>query len=489
MKWFVRCVQGLIVTTPLVLFVWLVAQEWVPSGVFVVERTAGQMSPFIDALLPDARVKGPLVDADGNTVETITGDPAFFFVHPHRSFETVEAEVWFKNHGVPIVELGGLANEQPEVYDLHPLQNLMIDKSSWLRLEEDGLVLLQRTPTYASVNDFLSHPPPRGEVATYQYTLTTPYRLEAYEPTYVSQSLDLSLRGSHEFKTYVKNETLSLDFAYMDMNRDEGADGINVVVFAEDGRLVGEARADDDGNVGDDQKATGLRHVILSVPQLPEGVYKVEWRVSRDIFLRTLTTSQSKLVFVNSLFLGDEVGYRETASPLTFWTEGKALAFSTRHAQGVQDVRIGALSLSVSEPYKRFSAESMEEGILPVTSPRRDMEIQTDAHVAFAIDMYFNPDPVRLRYNTDLDRLGVNYMIAEYSSPEVMGDWMVAHVTFDVDSLVLKDKTWKFVFSVSGVSETQTSLDVGRIRMNWYRDAVAWWDDVEPLIGVFRTKK
>ena len=489
MKWFVRCVQGLIVAAPLVLFVWLGVQELVPSGVFVAERTADETSPFIDALLPDARVEGPEMDADGDMVETITGDPAFFFVHPHRSFETVEVEVWFKNHGVPIVELGGLANEQPEAYDLHPLQNLMIDKSSWVRLEQDGLVLLQRTPLFATVKDFLSNPPPRGEVSTYQYTLTTPYHLEGYEPSYTSQSLDLSLRGFHEFKTYIKNETLSLDLAYMDMNRDEGADGINAVVFAEDGRMVGEARADDDGNVGEDQKATGLRHVVLSIPQLPEGVYKVEWRASRDIFLRTLTTSQSKLVFVNSLFLGDEVGYRETVSPLTFWTEGKALAFSTRHAEGVQEVTIGAQSLSVTEPYKRFFAEVTEEGILPVTSPRRDVEIQTDAHVAFAQDMYFNPDPVRLRYNTDVDRLGVNYIIAEYTSPEVMGDWTIARVTFDADTLVLKDKTWKFVFSVTGVSETQTSLDIGRIRMHWYRTPATWWDDLEPLVGIFQSAK
>lgn len=484
MNGLVRCIQLIIFLIPIGLFGWLSVQELVPSGVFVAERISYETSPFIDILLPDSRVDRPVEDEAGDVVERVIGDPAFFYAHPHRGFDTVEAEIWFKNNGVPIVELGGLAGLEPEAYDLHPLQNLMIDGSSWKRLEKDGLVLLQRNPTYTSVASFLLNPPIRREIATYQYTLDTPFRLEDYVPTYSTRTLDVSLRGFHEFKTYIRDETFSLDIGYMDMNRAEGPDGISLVVFAEDGRMVGEARADDDGDVADDQSATGLRHVVLSIPQLPEGTYKVEWRASRDIFLRTVTTAQSKLVFVNNLFLGDEVGYREPAQPLTFWTEGKSLAFTTRHKEGVQDVTVGDAVLTVSEPYKRFVKEVEAEGIVSVTSPSRDLEIQTDAHVALAEDMYFNPDPVRLRYNTNLDRSGVNYIIAEYTSPDADGPWTVAHVTFDAHTLLLNDKTWKFAFSVPGVAELGTSLDVGRIRMHWYRPPAEWWSAVEPFVGV-----
>ena len=87
----------LIAAVPAALFGWLLTQELVPSGTFQVRHAVGERSPFIDRLLPDARVirSGTIVD-----------EPVTFFVHPHRSFDEVDVEVAFKNHGAPIVELG-----------------------------------------------------------------------------------------------------------------------------------------------------------------------------------------------------------------------------------------------------------------------------------------------------------------------------------------------------------------------------------------------
>src|SRR3990167_1236856 len=102
----VRFVQAILWIIPTALFLWLLNNELVPSGAFAVERAANGRSPFLDRLLPDARLREAEQDQDGDWVIPIIGDPAFFFAHPHRDFETIEAEVWFKNTGVPIVELG-----------------------------------------------------------------------------------------------------------------------------------------------------------------------------------------------------------------------------------------------------------------------------------------------------------------------------------------------------------------------------------------------
>lgn len=471
-----RLAQLLIIAIPLAAFAWLLNQEIVPSGVFVVRHAVGEASPFIDELLPDARV-----DEHG----VITDDPVFFFVHPHRHFDQVEAEVWFKNDSVPIVEIGALGNVEAQSYDLHPLQNLIVDNLGWFRLEKDGLVLLQREQTYRGIDEFLADPPAVSEVATYQTSLTEPYVLPGYAPSSVSRVVDVSLRGFHEFKTYVKNETLSFDFAYMDMNRDDGADAITVVVTNADGVPVADARASDDGDIEDDARATGLRNVTVSAAGLPEGVYKVAMQGSRDIFWRTITTTQQKVTFLNNVFLGDEVGYQAEPRRVTFWTEAKHLSFATRHVEGLQTVVAGASSyaLVVDEPYKRFALDVADEGVTFVSAERGDLEVTTDGHVAFSPDMYFNPDPVRLTYNTDLDRLGVNYVLAEYVSPERVGEWYVARATFDTSALVLDEGAWKFVISTPGIKDLGASLTVGRIDMIWTREPFHWSNLYEYVAG------
>ncbi len=472
----VRLIQLLIVAIPVVAFAWLLNREIVPSGVFVVRHAVGEASPFIDELLPDARV-----DEDG----VITDDPVFFFVHPHRHFDAIEAEVWFQNASVPIVELGALGNVEAQAYDLHPLQNLVIDNLGWARLEKDGLILLQREAVYRGIDEFLADPPPVSEIATYHASLAKPYVLPGYAPSTATRVVDVSLRGFHEFKTYVKDETLSFDFAYMDMNRDDGSDAVTVVVTDADGVPVTDARASDDGDVDDDARATGMRHVTVSAEGLPEGAYKVAMQGSRDIFWRTITTTQQKVVFLNNVFLGDEVGYQPTPRRVTFWTEAKRLSFATRHAEGLQTVVAGASSdaLVIDEPYRRFALDVEEDGVVFVSAERGDLEVTTDGHVAFSPDMYFNPDPARLTYNTDLDRLGVNYVLAEYTSPEQVDGWYVARATFDTSALVLDQDAWKFVVSTPGIRDLGASLIVGRIDMIWKREPFHWRDLYEYVAG------
>ena len=470
MKIFVRLIQLLIVSVPIALFAWLLNRELVPTGTFAVRHEVADASPFVDRLLPDARV-----DLAGN----ITDDPAFFFVHPHRSFDTVDAEIWFKNDKAPIVELGALGNVEAQAYSLQPLQNLMIDNLGWLRLEKGGKVLLQRTLAYKSIDDFLASPPPVSKVATYHADIGKPFVLDGYVPTSDTQSVGVSLRGAHEFKTYVKDETLSLDIWYMDMNRDEGADPVTLVVTNADGVAVGDARATDDGDISASSNGSSMRHVALRIPGLPEGAYKVQMQAGRDVFWRTISTTQQKMVFLNTLFLGDEVGYKDVSDPIVMWTEAKHLSFATRHVEGLQSVgtALSSSRLAIDEPYKRFELNVREPGVVAVSTERGDLEVTADGHVAFDPKMYFNPDPVRLTDQTDLDALGVDYVYATYVSPRKVGDpdttvgtgWYVASATFDAKKIVLDKGAWKFVFSVPGIRAAGGTVSVKSINLTMSR--------------------
>ena len=464
-----RIAQIIILSVPVILFSWLLRQELIPSGSFIVSRSVDEISPFIDQLLPEIRVEEVGEDTDGDLVQGIIDDPVFFFVHPHRGFDSIETQIWFKNDSVPIIEFGGLAQEQGQIYDLKPLQNLLIDDSDWSRLEKNGVTLLQREYKYETVADFLVDPPDRHEIATYHYSLTRPYIIDGYSPSSEIQEIDVSLRGFHQFKTYIKDESLNFRISYMDMNRAEGPDGFSVIVFNEAGEPVGSSHALDDKNTSDNAEPSDLNEIEINIPDLPEGVYKIELRAERDIFFRLFETTQQKVVFLNNLYLGDDIAWKDVSRPVSFWTQAKHLAFTTQHASGVQEVQIGSGDVAVDDPYERYQYNVPEDGVVKVVVPKSDMIVHTDGHIAFAPEQFFNPDPVRLREYTDLDALGVNYVIANYTSPRKQGNWTVANATFDTKKLFMDEGSWKFTFSTPSISDFDGRVDIGKIEMVWKR--------------------
>ncbi len=466
MIFFTRLAQLILIAIPIAVMGWLLNMWFVPSGVFLVEHEVGQSSPFIDELKPETRVSDISETEEGESVQAIEADPAFFFLHPHRQdfFDEVVFEVWFQNASLPIVELGGLAGVNPETYTLYPLHNRLIDESTWNRIDEDGLVLLQREETYGSLADFFADPPSRDEVAVYRTSFDVPYRIEEYQPTSSIQTIDASLRGHHEFKTYIKNETLSFTFHYMDMNREEGEDVVQVTVFNEQGQPVAEARAGDDGNASDDAVVGyGLKELNLVAYRLPEGVYKVVMNTTRDVFFRDIQTPQQKVVFLNTLFIGDEIGYREPSEGATIYTESKRLRFQTRHAEGVQTITAGDQSLDIAQPYEWYTLTFIDEGLESMVVPVGDVEIVTEGKFSFSPSQYFNPDPVSLNAYTTIEQLGVDYVLAQYQSPRQEGDWLVATVPFDVTDLYEEDQTWKFSFSTPLIEELGAKLLIHRI--------------------------
>lgn len=492
MKLLTRLIQSVLILIPVGILVWLVQQQFVPSGVFVVKHSIEDTSPFIERLLPDARVR-PLVQQGQEWIQEIVGDPVFFFVHPQRAFDRATFEVWFNNTDVPIVEFGGLARTNPEAYDLQPMQNLLIDQSTWPRLEEQGTILLQRHPTYDSLQAFVTNPPAADRVAVYHTDRLPSFRLPDYQATPDERTLVVSLRGHHEFKTYVKDEVLSVRFEYMDMNRDEGADPVILTVFDEQGRPVGSARGDDDGDVSALARPSGMRSVELSVPGLSEGVYKLVFDVSRDVFIRKIKTPQQRLVALNTVYLADEVAYREPAQVAALFTTAKRIQAQTRHADGVQTVHVGEQTLAIEQPYTLYTLddhrasrnlESFAHGLTDVRPERGDVELILDQPAAFAPEMFFNPEPTRLHFYTDLDQDGIDYIIADYTSPERRGDWFVAKMDVDLSKLrfetkypelrFFRDGNWKFVFSSPGIQDLQAHLDIKAINITFQGRAIGW---------------
>jgi hypothetical protein len=474
-----RLIQCLIIITPVVVFGWLAHQWLIPSGVFAVSYEMGDRSSFIDELKPSERVGDP-THINGEGIQAIIDDPAFFFLHPHRPFEQIDIEVWFQNEDLPLVEIGALTVDHPERYTMRSLHNKTIDDSSWSRIDEDGYVLLQRHPIYTSVTEFKNNPPDRTKVATYRTELQTPYRITDYRPSSSIKTFDVSLRGHHEAKTYIKDETLLLTVDYMDMNRDEGDDVVSIIVFNEAGQPVAEARKNDDGNTSNDAVPSGLQRLTLEVPGLQEGVYKLVFNATRDIFFRKMFTPQQKFVFLNMVYLGDEVAYREPGEGARFWTNGEYIRFQTRHAEGIQTVSIGEKTVDIIEPHEWYSSINTQ-GVVEVNVPAGDVEMHLGGKIAFNQSQYFNPDTVALSAYTPLEELDVDYVLANYTSPRIEGDWLVGLVSFSSDELFEEeDGTWKISFSTPFVRERNTQVLIHQLNI-WFYRAQGDWKDMSQL--------
>ncbi|PJA47509.1 hypothetical protein CO172_01085, partial [Candidatus Uhrbacteria bacterium CG_4_9_14_3_um_filter_36_7] len=87
MKWLL--IKIIIICFPLMLFLWIFWQNLVPTGAFKIIYPIGTTSSFIDPIVPKLRVSDLIGLQDGSKVQQITGDPTYFFIHPHRSFKTV----------------------------------------------------------------------------------------------------------------------------------------------------------------------------------------------------------------------------------------------------------------------------------------------------------------------------------------------------------------------------------------------------------------
>jgi len=470
MKW-QTLIKALIICTPLALFFWLLVVDLNPSGQFVIGTNVDERSPYLDRLLPDARALGVHSSADG-VYTPVIGEPTYLAVHQPGAYDELTVELTFQNTAQPILELGLIVNDDPIQYTLEPMENRMIDTSSWTRLEQDGTTLLQRVKTYDSIEAFKENPPERKVVATYHAQLDEPYREAAYLGSNTLTTVSASLRGYHEYLTYIKNEPLLLQAAFMDMNRQYGADPVELLAVNETGEIVGSMSVADDGETQSTQKGSTLQNVSLVVPNLPEGVYKVILKADRDIFFRTLTTRQRYMSFVGPVFVGDEVGYHQAASPVKFFTDGKHLSFETYHADAAQAVTIGSRELLLPEAQVRYDVDVAEAGLVAVSAAAGDFFMTGDGFTAFSRTAFFNPNPVKLNWNTNLDDLGVNFIFSNYTPPTLKGNWKIARATFKIPDELKQKKNLKLVLAAPGIETLQNEVRVHRFELTFTRPAL-----------------
>ena len=459
------------------------------TGLLTTASDLSRPAPFISEPKPSDRLK-EYIQAEHEVTHQLIGSPVYVDLTPPSDFSAIDMIVHYTNAGQRVVELGALSSSLDEQFVLKAVENSLLDGLSWPRVASGELTVLQRTHNYTSLDEFFRRPPDRSRIATFHASADgLPFHIPNYAPLDKDRTVAISLRGSHRMLTYVKDEPLSFSFSVQDMNRQEGADPVFVSVYR-DGVDTPMTRVilQDDGNTRDDQRSSSLRTIAVFVPNPEPGLYKIEFTTTADVFIRTLTTRQKKLVFEDHVYAGDHVGYSaEEIPPLVIWTDGKQVSARTAHPESLQTIVVDKKSVQVNQVNTDFVTLT-DGGFFPVTLPKRDLLLLGDRVFAFSADEWFDPLPYPIEWFTskeDLDRAGIDYILMAYEPPAVHGATKTAIAVFDQKKLArTKDGAFRFVIAAPGIADTHEDLQIKDVTFTMRRSSISlqnFWQEVSAL--------
>lgn len=468
--------------------VWLVAANLVPSGVFIARWRPGKASALIGPIVPESRLLPLNVSADGTSYASLVDEPVNFDVRLPAAFDTATVSITVA--GDPkVVEIGGLASRETWTNDLRPAANTIIDYLVWPKTAGNGLTLYQREKKFASVEDFLKNMPSSG-VAAYRADVGSLIKLPGYVPTASMRTYKTAFRGAGSIKAYLQNERLDFRFSVQEVNRHDGADGFTASASLGNERIARAAYADD-GNDGADGKLSGLRELRLYTDKPVTGIVKIDLPAGDDVVFRQTSTAQQKFVFVNRFYAADNVGYLKEPAAFSVVTNGRRLYATTAHPEAFQKIAAGGASLTVDDLNKPFNVSTAEEvrksGVVSISAPYGDLRLETAGLFAFSREAFFNPDPLPMTWETDVEKDGIDYIITSYVPPEKIGEWRTASATFALNKLSVVSRAANFTVSVPGIAIQQKELRIAAIDVELRRKPLAPGDIWPSLVKMWRS--
>jgi hypothetical protein len=399
-----------------------------------------------------------------------------------RSFDAVDVTVEYDNPDHPFVEFGVVTSQEPWAVALYPMENRIIDEAllTWDRKERaDGLIVLQRSPTYESVDAFVDHPPTDMAVGIYQYTLTPEYHDANYTPQEGQVVIDRLLRGRHTFITYIKDETLHAEFDLRDMNREFNDDTVTARVYHADELIVEQILADD-GVTSATGALSEKRTLTIDLTGLPEAAYRIELIATDDIVIEQLRTAQHKFVVQNHLFVINNEEYRSAFPEIntdatTVSVSAEKLTVHSDHATGVQEITIGEEQLAIAKTSAPHIWVRPQESDVPayrrLTTPKNDVIVDTKGFFAFTEDSFFDPNYgiEQMNETTTLDELDA-ILYRNYDSPIVTHGTAVQTQHIALEGVSGDRKHLLFVLSAPGIDREHRMLTVRSVKFTFTRD-------------------
>ena len=443
------------------LVLWVIGNYLVPGGQVVYSWQPGKSGAFVSGLSPEQRVS---LNAQGEW--ELVGGPAYFSVRTTRPYRSLDLTIKYRQAASQLAEVGLLTDGLLKRYSLQPLYNRVIDTlwqdPAWSKTEDQGLVLLQRHRLYNTVSDFLAHPPKSNEVAAYNYRWPEPTKIKDYQS---GQGYDwrYPLVGTVEMLTYIKKETLQVQLAVVDFHKNNVVDEAVLELRNEQGELIATEKLA--GTLPVEPNKPELKQLTMIKKDLPEGLYRLNWRASDEIQINRLLTTQSKLTFVSRLKFGS------FNQAIKVQVAGPNLKASTAEPSDLQVIKVASSSLAIDQSYHNFSWE------LPCLKTACEL-VTAKGGLILATNGYFAPEP-RALIRPAVAKIDsffrltpqINYIIARYQPPKTENGWQVATIHFDVNGVYNNEGRFGFLLDApempTGANLTIGSIEARLSGSNW----------------------
>lgn len=464
-----KIIKIILILIPIITLAWLINRHYAFGGELVIKHDFSKKSAFISELYPSSRIKEISRDEQGRYYQSIINEPVYFDLKMPRTFDQAVIRIKYKNSDIPIWNLGVQQSPIEGQYLLKPVENkildqLIADKIHWSTLEYNETIVIQRNyagKNYETVKDFLNNLP-QSNLAVYHYDLNQDYLISGYKKASNKTIINQSIRGSHQIYTYIKDEPLDFIFTVQDINRHSDSDNLKILVSQKD-KIIYQTELSDDGYTEETGPATDKREVKIFLPSLAEGVYKIDLQTTDDLFIRRIETSQKFVVFKNKVYLAESDEYSgsfkgmETV-PAAVYSNGKKIIAETSHMRSLQTLEIAGQPLDITKPHQKFKLvlpEIPNKEVYKIIAPKNDVMIITNGVLSFSSESFFDPLVKAIDETTDVSGEEINYIVANYASPEEDNDFKTAYIDFDLTKCYKQNNKIRFVFSIPEISDNR----------------------------------
>ncbi|MFH1412734.1 MAG: hypothetical protein ABIG10_01765 [bacterium] len=433
----------------LAIIVFLVCMYIVPSGHIIYTYNFRSNSDFIGKLTPKDRVIKP-----SNGEQIIIGNPVYFSLRTPRKFDQAKITLKYKNKEdhLLVIESGVLVDKDIWRYDLKPVQNKTIDRifQDWTRIKQKDTLFLQRKSNYASIEQFLKDMPLSNQIALYNYDLPKKYYLSNYQPGREYNMVNYHLRGAYQFYTYIYKEDLNFSFLFKDLNLNKDADNIEILVYDQNDNLVYSQKIEDDGIAEITAQESETRRITIRRPNLPVGAYKIEFKANDDIITMNLITTQSKLSFINRLWLSNP------NQRIVLYSDSQDISLQTINPASLQTATVNGQPLTVPNTYEQFTLISRAP-VNMIRLAKGDVIISGKGVFSFNRENLINPNYKSIDNNFRLTN-NIQYVLADYESPK-HDEYKVSELEVDLSNAYMEEDKYSFLISIPGLKSEDELAD------------------------------
>ncbi|MEM3067676.1 MAG: hypothetical protein QXX91_03390 [Thermoplasmata archaeon] len=482
---YLKLAKILVILIPLALLIYLVTYNLLIEQTFSEIYDIGSSKNYLS---PVNRVSSAIIEGD-LTYQNLTSQLVYFEVPVTRGADYIKYEIRFKDNFPEDgkMSLGARDKEEwsykNELIYSKTLETLI---SKYPYQGDSSLILIKlnrNVPDY-TINDIINGKA-KARVASDRELFIPEYRIANYTPG--DLVINESLRGTQKFYIYVKGD-VNVEVKKRDLNwynnNDTGEDRLEIILYDLSGRLISSSFIDDDG-ISDkklNKNNTNIQQGYLYVPNLKEGIYRLELKNNEDMIITQIKLNQNKLIATDRVFLASSSVYfndLDKSSSLYFKQSNNGTLYLKTYHEGVTNQLVSINNISkvmiekVNEQYEIGFPGSNE--LYKLTSPKSDIIVTGQKIFSFSEESYFNPFVAdQISYKDDIEYLEKNadYILIKYSPVKSDGDWKIAAIKFELIGLYINNDKLNMLINTPHLNEERNStlyIPVDWIKINTHK--------------------